>query len=121
MLAGLMLGSAAVAWAIIMFVTRPDDPTALAERMYKISEQQLDDQSKSMSLANSFLWWERFSQGLPANVKPPAELEILREANRAYHFRLSLALSLATACLLLAVAMRFWPSARGSANSEKSV
>jgi hypothetical protein len=108
----LLAGVLAVGFAGYLFATKPENPTRLADRINATEQARLDELARNMTPEQTFGTWNDLkSKGIAVDAPLPAELVRVREQHRAFRFRLTLALAVGGASLLLSAAIWFWPKA----------
>ncbi|MCG8587538.1 MAG: hypothetical protein MI757_22760, partial [Pirellulales bacterium] len=112
-LAAMLIGTGALVTFTYLFATGPERPQALADRIYELNREQLDEQSERLSVEQSFTLWANLKRhGVKINMPAPAKLVKLRNEYKINRFRQRVALSIAAIGFVIAAACWFWP--RGS-------
>jgi hypothetical protein len=111
-LACLTVGGIALGFAIFLFATKPEHPTALAHRFFASQEKQMDEYAANMTLAQSLIHWKDLNaRGIAPQVPVPAKLTQLRDDYLEYQIRLTFTLAIAIIALALFAGFRFWRKA----------
>lgn len=110
-LAALLVGLCGLVGTAYLLATSPERPQVLADRIYELNEQQLDDQTKNMTVAESFtLWGSLEGQGIAIRLPVPSKLVKLRSDYESYQVQRTVALSITAIGLALAGVLWFWPN-----------